>query len=462
MNTKRDLLICLPFFAAALLATYLVRHNSFFWDTTQLGSQHAHFFYENHFKSIWLPDEMDSGHPPFFGFYLAAVWSFFGKSLTVSHFAMLPFLWGIIVQTYILGKKWLDTQAVLLLPFLFVNPILASQSILISPDIPLVFFFLWALNGVFYQNKKYIAFGVLGLAAISMRGMMSAAALGIFELILYFQWQKQDFVKRLWVWILPYLGGALFALLFLIGHYNVKGWIGFHTGSVWAGAFERVDFQGFIRNVVVLIWRFLDFGFLFVWLFLGIGVWKNAQKYFYFFALLGVLMLFLCPSLVLFKGLLTHRYLLPIYMILLFLSIKIIVDTFPKNAKIYLFALWLGLFSGNFWIYPQPIATGWDATLGHLPYYDLRQEMILFIDNEHITYENIGTAFPLLRPHKLIDLDKNGVFAPFDSSKNTYVLWSNISNDFSAEDLIFLNTRAEKVKILRGGQVEMILYKIKR
>ena len=90
--------LTLPFFAVVAWATWVVRGHFFFWDTVQLASQHAQFFLENGFSTFLLPDEMDSGHPPTFGFYLALVWRVFGKTLSISHLAMLPFLLGIVWQ----------------------------------------------------------------------------------------------------------------------------------------------------------------------------------------------------------------------------------------------------------------------------------------------------------------------------------------------------------------------------
>ena len=143
-----------------------------------MASQHAQFFYETSFSTLLLPDEMDSGHPPTFGFYLAIVWKTFGKSLTNSHLAMLPFLFGIIWQAWRVGARLLgEGWAYLFMLVMCVNPVLASQCVLVSPDLALVFFFLMALNGIFRENKILLSFAILGLSAVSMRGMMVVAAL---------------------------------------------------------------------------------------------------------------------------------------------------------------------------------------------------------------------------------------------------------------------------------------------
>src|SRR4051794_38753575 len=102
---RSDLKILWPFLCFYILLTFFVLHNSFFWDTIQLGSKQAHWFYDHNFKFFFLPEIIDSGHPPSFGIYLAICWKLFGKSLPVSHLAMLPFLLGIVIQVYLLLKK---------------------------------------------------------------------------------------------------------------------------------------------------------------------------------------------------------------------------------------------------------------------------------------------------------------------------------------------------------------------
>ncbi|MEA1897674.1 MAG: hypothetical protein U9N53_08430, partial [Bacteroidota bacterium] len=120
-------------FLGITLLTYFVSEHIFFWDTVQLASRHAHFYFENNFNELFLPDEIDSGHIPSFGIYLALAWKLFGKSLFVSHFAMLPFLYGIILQAWLLIKKYFPPQLSLpVLILLLADPTLLSQSILVS------------------------------------------------------------------------------------------------------------------------------------------------------------------------------------------------------------------------------------------------------------------------------------------------------------------------------------------
>ncbi len=480
--------LTLPFFAFVAVVTWAVRGHFFFWDTVQLASQHADFFYQNNFSTFLLPDEMDSGHPPTFGFYLAIVWKLMGKSLENSHLAILPFLFGIVWQAWRVGEKLLgEGWAYLFLLLLLVNPVVASQCVLVSPDVVLIFFFLLSLNAIFREKKILLSFALLGLAMISMRGMMVVAALFFYQLTMFWELSKfpehvvtkvrthafgeyLKFSERIFVLSIPYFLGGLFAFLFFIYHYLNKGWIGYHSGSSWAESFQVVDFKGFIKNIVLLIWRIVDFGHLFIGLTILIltHIIKRSVGNLFpttnqLWRLLLILIVVLTPTLIIYHGLLNHRYLLPIYITACLLCVKLISDLkdWRQQLKISV-VVFLGLASGNFWVYPQPIATGWDSTLAHLPYYHLRNEMVQFIDNQKISHTDIGTAFPNLRSFSLVDLSNDTAlssFARLDLNKNHYVFYSNVMNELTGEELDELKNHWQVVHILRGGQIEVILYK---
>ena len=275
-------------------------------------------------------------------------------------------------------------------------------------------------------------------------------------------------IKAIFSLISPFLLGISFGIGFLSYHFIEKGWIGFHPNSPWMPAFEKVNTVGFIKNVIVLIWRLIDFGHLFLWLISIYGLIK-IKKVFpttrLLIALLIILLLVLSPTLLIYKGLLAHRYLTPIYVVLILLTVKTISDL--KNYKrqlIISFIAFMGLATGNFWVYPQPISTGWDATLAHLPYYGLRCAMLQFIDNQHIDYSEIGTAFPNQREFETTDLVKRDPsvqnhFSTYNFEKHRLIFYSNIMNEFSDADLIELKTNWHPIKTLKKGQIEVILFK---
>ncbi|MEL6926025.1 MAG: hypothetical protein AAFO94_18430, partial [Bacteroidota bacterium] len=240
----------------------LSQRQSFFWDTIQLSSMQANFFYEHGFRQMLLPPEIDSGHPPGFGLYLAFCWTLFGKSLALSHWVMLPFLLGIVYFLYRLGQYFFAGWWVLVAPLLaLLDPVLLGQSVLVSPDIALVFFFLLTTVGLFEKRNVFLLLGGLGLVAISMRGMMVLAALYVFQLAKsWLEVNKIPRLKNVFQLLLPFLPGAVLGFAFLSWHYMAAGWIGYHADSPWAPSFTKVDVSGFFKNIAVLGWRFLDFG----------------------------------------------------------------------------------------------------------------------------------------------------------------------------------------------------------
>ena len=64
----------------------------------------------NNFDSLLLPDRMDSGHIPSFGMYIAFFWKLFGRTLLVSHLAMLPFVLLLLWQTHKLVSYFFEGQ----------------------------------------------------------------------------------------------------------------------------------------------------------------------------------------------------------------------------------------------------------------------------------------------------------------------------------------------------------------
>ena len=126
----------------ALLVVLLSQHFPFFWDTVQLSAKQAYWLFEQGFDDLLLPNELDSGHPPLMGLYLATCWSWFGKSLVVSHWAMLPAILIINFSLYFLIRDWVSSprQSFLWMFFCWLDPVLAGQLVLVSPDVFLVAF----------------------------------------------------------------------------------------------------------------------------------------------------------------------------------------------------------------------------------------------------------------------------------------------------------------------------------
>ena len=453
-----------------ILVTFLVwltRHDALFWDTIQLAGKQADWYFQNDFRHFFLPERIDSGHPPLFGMYLAGCWKIFSRSLVVSHLAMLPGLWLLALGSYRLCAYYLRSPgwALAACLLLLADSVLLGQLLLVSPDIWLMAAFSWTLFGVLKKHSHSIILGAFVLCLISTRGMMTAAALYVFGLlqakfIRHEELRIPDLFRRLW----PFLPGALAGAGFLIAHALHTGWLGYHADSPWAGSFARVDADGFLKNVVVLGWRWLDYGRVFLWLVLFVLVWRNRKLTSRWWTpetrelavLLAVLLLFYLPSFLLYTGLNGHRYLLPAFLSFSLLVLKIIYECRAKLA--YVIAL-IGLLSGYFWIYPAHIAQQWDATPQFRQHFEIRKSVFEFLEQQNIPLEAVGTVFPEIGPRDWRDLNgKAEGFSRFGPDSR-YVFRSSVMNDFG--DSVLAEFEGDAYRVIfktDSGLLEGVLY----
>ena len=98
----------------------------------------------------------------------------------------------------------------------------------------------------------------------------------------------------------------------------------------------------------------------------------------------------------------------------------------------------LGLLTGHLWIYPPKIAQGWDSSLAYFNYYNLEDQMLKTIPEMNIAHDKIGTHLPLDNLHVAnLGLTRkfDPSFANLDLEVNDYILFSNLDNATSDEDV---------------------------
>lgn len=470
-------LVKLPFYLLVVVATALVSQHPFFWDTVQFASKHATYFYTTDFQSIILPEALDSGHPPCFGMYMATVWKIFGRNLVASHWAMLPFLLGIVYFAFRLAEKTAGERlAPWLVAVLVADPVLAGQSVLVSPDLVLACSFLMGWWAIWGQRQIMLMGAVVVLGLISTRGMM--VGLGLFAFSLFCD-RAPFTLRRFWVKLWPFLPGGLLTGGYLFYHWQQTGWIGYHAGSTWSPSFQQVDFQGFLKNIAVLAWRMLDFGRVFVWAVLLYSIYRLFPKIalqkplvnrqgtgWQLVFLFAVMALVLIPTQLPYRGLLAHRYLLPVFIPISFLAcfavLKWLGNKAVKYVKIAYFFLAMVLAAGNCWVYPKGVSQGWDSTLAHLPWYGLMAQAEAEISRRAIGFQEVGTAFPNIGPRDNFYLNRVGEgFGEKDLADNCYILFSNVMNDFTDEEIRALEQVWEPVFTRSARGVYLILYKNK-
>ncbi len=419
---------------------------------------------------------IDSGHVPAFGMYIAWYWKVVGKTLWVSHFAMLPFLLGIghyllKIGRFLSGEKW----AAWLLLLCFADPVLLGQSILVSPDVALICFFLMGLNAIWTApDRAWLTVAVIGLGMTSMRGMTLAFGLFLFSLSLSISEKTGHSTWKYWTrvfWqkIWPFIPGGLLSLGFLLYHWQQTGWVGHHPDSPWAPSFEQVDWRGFLKNIAVLGWRMLDFGRLFevlVLLIFAKHFFQKNERLSQLVLLAIIVFLVSVPHQLLYKGLLAHRYFLPFFLSLHFILFYLLIEKVNGKSAVRMPAKWLaglvflGLLTGNCWVYPKKISQGWDSTLAHLPWYGLMERAQYFLEENDIDRQQVGTAFPNIGPREWYEL--NGVATGFkekDFGQDCFILYSNIMNDFSDSEIDELESSWPIIYQEKRRGVCLIIYK---
>lgn len=456
----------------SILSLYIFSlQNQFFWDTVQLGSLHAIFFFENDFSSLFLPERIDSGHIPAFGWYIAFIWKLFGKSLLVSHLAILPFVLGLLWQSYQLVSYFFyeKYRGIVFLLLLF-DAVLLGQLTLVSPDIPLIFFFLLGLNSIIRNNKIVLSIAVFCLFLTSMRGMMVSFCLLLLDLYLIIDLKKgfKSILNTLLNRSLLYLPALSLFVIFNYLHFTKMGWIGFHGDSPWAASFEAVNVLGVLRNIVIYLWRLCDFGRVFSCILFAIFY----INYFYrknendgkFKPLLFITLIFLLLfplNMIWAKGLIGHRYLLPTSLLLTLTAARFLTTSnLNRNLKSTLIISWFAVaLTGNLWIYPDKIAQGWDSTLAHLPYYSLQSETMRYLDNNEISLNDVETFFPSHGTLNAFFLNEDYRIIEGFEGKKDFVIYSNINN---ISDQVYDRLHSSDYSLIKKFESNRIFVKIFR
>ena len=472
-------------FAIATCLTYFSQQIPFFWDNVSLVSRLAAYYFDTNFQSLILPNDIDPGHPPFYPLYVAAIWALFGKTIAISHWLVYPFLLGTYWLYYrlcclILPQK-LHFFALLLM---LLEPTLLAQSCMAGIDIALLFATLLALNGIFYQQRFLSLIGFILMASISLRSIIGIALLGICEAIWLFYILKtaaqthffKHYVLRLLKNIVPsYLPAFFFITIWYYYHYQEAGFLMVNsTAEAWNQHYGYSSLSSFIWNLGIISWRFLDHGRFAIWVAFAYILCNIAkQKNIQFTKIQLQLCLFAFVPIILYSFIIAardnpiiHRYLIVYYLLfslILISFLPLFLSKMKQNAAILLICL--SLISGHFWVYPYPIANGWDANLSYLPYFKMQEEMLAYINAQNIDYQDIAAEFPCVVRGRFSHINEDE--RQFSSKQHRpflefpYILHSNLMNDFSLQELKQLQQQKywKIEKKWKAGQLYMILYK---
>ena len=440
-----------------------------FWDSVLFVSEMGNALFEKGlFNWHAIPVRSDPGHPPFLATLVAVGWSLFGKSLFVTHLIMLPFIFGLLWQILSFVSYFVKETKYRVWAYIFVmsDATLLSQLVLVNFEIIQLFFFFVALNAILKDNRIYKVIALAFLGIVSFRGMMLCAGVFFIDLTMHRLYRKNNlfsfFTKQVFV---DYLLAATPALMYLLWRLVVKGWIIANPLEVWGDAWHFISVQDFIknflRNIIVLGHQLTDFGRLLPILFVLITLiikrktieWKQITP-------IITITVFSTIVIVVFSLLINntmaHRYYIPIYLMTALLAFLLIHEY--KNRKILYIGLLSCILLGNFIVYSDKFAQGWDASLAHVPYWKLRQDAIKYLDHNQISISEVATFFPNCTA--IDNVDVNGDMRSFCgfTGEEKIVFYSNVYN-LSDEELDMLQENYIVIKSYKKRNVRIEIMK---
>ncbi|MGM5469636.1 hypothetical protein ACS386_05115 [Flavobacteriaceae bacterium LMO-SS05] len=463
---NREIEILLFLFTLVLVIISI--DNPFYWDNIVQISIPAHWYYENNFNSFFLPDEIATGHPTFVGMYFASLWKIFGKSLLVSHLGMFPFLFGFLFQLNIFIKNLQikNNLRLIILAFVLFDTTILSQMSLITFEVFQLFFYLLCLNSILNNRKVLLSLAFTCLVLVSLRGTICGGGIIIFHFLYLFFNHKKITIKA----FLPYTIGLVSIVLFLSAFYLEKNWIIHNTVSnAWKSSSELASLKEIIINIGVFIWRLIDFGRVLVFLLFVVLILKlikgkinsdNNIKTLLFIILSQFIVFF--PIIVIYRNPFGHRYLIPIIIPVIILTIYWIFN-YDKKLKSLLPLAFITLISGHFWLYPPKISQGWDSTTLHWNYLNTRKNMLIYLNSNHYNITKIGSFFPNTNTLDYIDLNlQKKRFKTCNLRTDKYILFSNAFN--VSDEVINALKSPEKwvlIKEFKKNRIYTRLYKRK-
>lgn len=448
-----------------LVLKFFTLDNCFFWDNVAGYSMPASYLLEHGLFSFVYPVNYVS-EPPLAHMYLAVLWTLLGKNLLVAHLSVTLFSVGVIWQVWRLCEK-LNTKYT---PYIFLlavlEPTLSTQLILISPDVILCFFALLSINLLLENKRGWLAVSACCLGLVSIRGFVVCAGLGLGYLVIAKVIEKKSF-KEAFVYVFPSFIPVLLALgAWFLYRKLETGYFLYQPGFEYQEHRELASLSHIIKNIASLAIRMLDSGRIIVWLFLLVAIIKMGIKNFIAFVVrsrLSIIYLSVLFTMSLVTIPVTNpfgdRYFIVLYILLALITAQLLSKVYEgRKIRIVFVGMLLVLASGNFWVYSERMSKAWDSVLCHLPCYSLRQEMITYLEDQHIDVNDVSASFPLNAPFADLDInDDKRQFTPVDWDKSRYIIYSNLYN-WDDESINTIHSKWKLQKELKSGLIFLRLY----
>lgn len=419
----------------------------FFWDTINIARQ-ADYFYEKGLTTFLVPTLIDTGHPPLFSWLLALTWQIGERSLLVSHFFMLPILWGIFWQFARLLDYFLSDNILKILGFLFLitEITFVGHSVLISPDLYIFLGFLMAANAILHRQGGLLAFGIFLQVSANLRGIPLSFALVLCAFLFY---RKEKLTLNSCKWLFLSLFVSILTMLYYLWHYQQTGWLFSTPSENWGSQRGTQTLSGIFFNVVILAFKMVEYGKFLLLFAIAFLLRKNItslrENKVFQIVLISALCFF--PLLLISTNPIGNRYLLPFYALLnlwFVLTLEKTNDLSLKAKQSILVLTIILQMLGYTIIYPNKMAQAWDATPAHWSYYALRNEAIKELNERKLKISQVATEFPNKEIDYYYNLTANiEKWQIKDLKQNTYFLYSNVMNDLTDSEIDELNKQEQ-------------------
>lgn len=465
---KQEKIIILLFSVFLLIEFFLFQDLPFFWDAVS-KSERAGWIFSNHFSTLIVPTELNSGHPPLWITSVALFWSVFGKTIWSARMLLMLVNFGVFYQILVLAKNTFRKNiSIYLVLLLMLEPTLIAQSTSLNNDMLLLFFTLLGINSLFKNRDWFYTIALVGLLLSNLRGIYISIALILIHIWLC----KAELLAYNKKMIKAYVIGFVSFFGFMFYQYSELGWFLITKNEGFSEHRKVSDLSRILKNSAAYIKNLLDFGRLVIWIplfffvikFVKLKSFKTEKESAKLLVALVVFTVVFFLGFVPFSNPFGPRYMMVCYTLANVLFINLLFQfVLNKNkVKAILSLVMIAFVTGHFWIYPSTIAQGWDSSLAYLNYFPQERKMFNYLEENNIPKPSIGTNIYLNSRwiSNLTEPPKEGdKFISLDLETNEYILFTNVENRTQDEDINILRNSWKEVKTFSQLGVFLTLYK---
>ncbi|OFX78424.1 MAG: hypothetical protein A2X12_07280 [Bacteroidetes bacterium GWE2_29_8] len=455
-NLNKEIIIIV-----SILLFFISQPYPFFGDTSYFAKL-ATYIKDGLFLEFLKDKTLNNGNPPLYSLIHVFGWKLLGANLITSHLIVTIVLYNTLLQIRKFCKPFIKDQSFLILIFIIIaDPTIITQYLIMSPDIFLLLLFWIAINAIIKKDINKVRTIYIFILLTHLKGVYIVSSLVCIDY--FINKSLKNIINSI---SLPI---ALF-IAWLFFHYKETNWALLSEANKNYISFENTNM--FFKNIVYSFHKIGDFGRIvpiiiicFIIILKNKSLFKTRDNTLLMFLFLIPIAIYL--ALFGFTKLpISHRHFLFLFPLLYIILLKFTEALSNKLKTFILSIVIISLLVGNVITYPQKYGNGWDASLKLLIYFKADQNLNKFITEKHIDKQIIATKYPMFFNEKYTFLNTNykeNQFLENDNIENVnyeYFLYSNVSNQFTEKDMIYIKDNMTPIKDFSTPPIKMILYKI--